>query len=286
MQTIQNSRYLIIHADDGGLCYSVNRAIMSALEKGTVSSTSLMAPCPQLEEITDYLKINPQFDLGIHLTLTCEYPNYPWGPVSDKNNVKSLVNPAGYLWHSVKEFIQNAKPEDVETELRAQVECILEAGLQPSHLDSHMGTVFMDLRFLEIYVKLGLEYQITPMLVNPTEHGSELIDRFNFNIEKDVVERLMKSGIPFLNFLYMTDDSTRRLEEREKEYINVINYLPSGVSQIIIHPGYDDEELKKITDNSSSRQYDFSIFINENIKNKIDELGVKLISWKDLAILT
>ncbi len=77
MQTIQNSRYLIIHADDGGLCHSVNRAIISALEKGTVSSTSLMAPCPQLEEITDYLKINPQFDLGIHLTLTCEYPNYP-----------------------------------------------------------------------------------------------------------------------------------------------------------------------------------------------------------------
>jgi predicted glycoside hydrolase/deacetylase ChbG (UPF0249 family) len=226
-----------------------------------------MAPCPQLDEITDYIINNPQFDLGIHLTLTCEYPNYPWGPVSDKNNVKSLVNPAGYLWHSVKEFIQNAKPEDVETELRAQIERILEAGLQPSHLDSHMGSVFMDLRFLEIYVKLGLEYQITPMLVNPTEHGSELIDRFNFNIEKDVVERLMKSGIPFLNFLYMTDESTRDLEEREKEYINVINYLPSGVSQIIIHPGYDGEELKKITDNSSSRQYDFSIFINENINS-------------------
>ncbi len=84
----------------------------------------------------------------------------------------------------------------------------------------------------------------------------------------------------------MTDDSTKRLEEREKEYINVINYLPSGVSQIIIHPGCDGEELKKITDNSSSRQYGFSIFINENIKNKIDELGVKLISWKDLAKLT
>ena len=84
----------------------------------------------------------------------------------------------------------------------------------------------------------------------------------------------------------MTDESTRGLEEREKEYINVINYLPSGVSQIIIHPGYDGEELKKITDNSSSRQYDFSIFINENIKNKMDELGVKLISWKDIAKLT
>ena len=286
MQTIENSRYLIIHADDGGLCHSVNQAIISALEKGTVSSTSLMASCPQLEEMTDYLKINPQFDLGIHLALTCEYPNYPWGPVSDKNNVNSLVNPAGYLWHSVKEFIQNAKPEDVETELRAQIECILEAGLQPSHLDSHMGTVFMDLRFLEIYVKLGLEYQITPMLVNPTEHASELIDRFNFNIEKDVVEKLLKSGIPLLNFLYMTDNSTKSLEEREEEYINVINYLPSGVSQIIIHPGYDDEDLKKITDNSSSRQYDFSVFINENIKNKIDEQGVKLISWKDLAKLT
>lgn len=283
MQTAQDDRYLIVHADDGGLCHSVNQAIFSALEKGIVTSTSLMAPCPQLEEIMDYLKSNPQFDLGVHLTLTCEYPHFPWGPVSDKNKVKSLLNPAGYFWHTVKEFVQNAKPEDVEAELRAQIERILSAGLRPSHMDSHMGTVFMDLRFLEMYVKLGLEYQIIPMLVNPAEHGSELIDRFDFNIEKDVVEKLMQSGIPFLNFLYMTDNSTISFEEREKEYMNVISYLPAGVSQIITHPGYDDEELKKITDNSSSRQNDLSVFNNDNIKSKIEELEIKLINWRDLT---
>ncbi len=282
MKLEPNSRYLIIHADDGGLCHSINRSIITALEKGIVSSISLMAPCPHLDEITGYLKNNLQFDMGIHCTLTCEYPHYPWGPVSDKNKVKSLVNQSGYLWHSVEEFVQNANPEDVETELRAQIERILKAGLQPSHLDSHMGTVFMDLRFLEIYVKLGLEYQITPMLVKPTEHSSELIDRFDVDFEKDVVEKLMKSGIPFLNYLYVTDNSTEQLEEREKEYINVMKNLPVGISQIIIHTGFDDEELKKIMDDSSSRQYDFSVFTDNNIKEMIDELGIKLIGWKDL----
>ncbi len=240
MKLETETRYLIIHADDGGLCHSVNQSIISSLEKGIVSSTSLMAPCPHLEEITDYLKNNPQFDAGIHLTLTCEYPHYPWGPVADKNNVKSLVNPDGYLWYSVEEFVRNAKVEDVETELRAQIERILKAGVQPSHLDSHMGTVFMDIRFIETYVKLGLEYQITPMLVKPTEHSSELIDRFDVDAEKNVVDRLMKSGIPFLNFLYVTDNNTEKLEDREHEYINVIKNLPTGVSQIIIHTGIEN----------------------------------------------
>jgi len=285
MKIDSDTRYLIIHADDGGLCHSVNQSIVSSLEKGIVTSTSLMAPCPHLNEITDYLKNNPQFDTGIHLTLTCEYPHYPWGPVADKNKVKSLVNPAGYLWHSVEEFIRNAKAEDVETELRAQIEHILGAGLQPSHLDSHMGTVFMDLRFIETYVKLGLEYQIIPMLVNPTENSSELIDRFDVDVEKNVVDRLMKSGIPFLNFLYVTDNGTNKLEDRKQEYINVLKSLPAGVSQIIIHTGYDNEELKKIMDNSTSRQYDFSVFTDDKIKDTIDELGIKLINWKDLIQL-
>jgi len=279
------TRYLIIHADDGGLCHSVNKSIITSLNKGIVSSTSLMAPCPHLEEIIGYLKNNPQFDTGIHLTLTCEYPHYPWGPVADKNKVKSLVNPSGYLWHSVEELAQNAKPEDVETELRAQIESILKAGLTPSHLDSHMGTVFIDLRFLEIYVKLGLEYQIIPMLVKPTKDSSELIDRFDVDFEKDVVEKLMKSGIPFLNFLYVTDNNTKKLEDREQEYINVLKNLPTGISQIIIHTGFENEELKKIMDNSASRFYDYSVFTDNNIKETIDKLGIKLISWKDLRYL-
>jgi predicted glycoside hydrolase/deacetylase ChbG (UPF0249 family) len=282
MKLETETRYLIIHADDAGLCHSVNQSIISSLEKGIVSSTSLMAPCPHLNEITDYLKNNPQFDAGIHVTLTCEYPHHPWGPVSDKNKVKSLVNPDGYLWHSVEEFVRNAKVEDVKNELRAQIERILEAGVQPSHLDSHMGTVFMDIRFIETYVKLGLEYQITPMLVKPTEHSSELIDRFDVDAEKNVVDRLMKSGIPFLNYLYVTDNNTENLEAREQEYIKVIKNLPAGVSQIIIHTGFENEELKKIMDNSTSRQYDLSVFTDDTIKETIDGLDIKLISWKDL----
>jgi len=283
MKLENDARYLIIHADDGGLCHSVNQSIITSLEKGIVTSTSLMPPTPQLDEIAVYLKNNPQFDTGIHITLTCEYPHYPWGPVSDKNKVKSLLNPDGYLWHSVEEFVRNAKAEDVETELRAQIERILKTGVKPSHLDSHMGTVFMDLKFIEIYVKLGLEYQIMPMLVKPTGHNNELMGRFDVDVEKDVVEKLMKSGVPFLNFLYVTDNSTKKLDDREMEYIKVLNNLPAGVSQIIIHTGFDNAELKTIMDNSAGRQYDFSVFTNHKIKETIDELGIKQISWKNLA---
>jgi len=105
------------------------------------------------------------------------------------------------------------------------------------------------------------------------------------DVEKDVVEKLMKSGIPFLNFLYVTDNNTEKLEDREQEYIKVIKNLPADVSQIIIHTGFENAELKKIMDNSASRQYDFSVFTENKIKETIDELGINLISWKDLREL-
>jgi len=255
-------RYLIIHADDGGLCRSVNLAIVKSLEDGIVSSCSLMAPAPQFENMAAYFTNNSQYDVGIHLTLTCEYPHFPWGPVAGKEKVPSLVNSNGHFWYSVEEFIAHASPEDVATELQAQIEKCLQSGLKPSHLDSHMGTVFMDLRFIEIYVQLGMQYQITPMLVKPTEHSSDIIERFDFDVEKEAVDKLMKMGIPFLNLLYMTDNSTESLQAREEEYLKVVKNLPAGVSQIIIHPGYDDDELKSIMENSQSREYDFSVFVN------------------------
>jgi len=282
MKIEPNTRYLIIHADDGGLCRSVNRAIIKALEKGIVTSASLMVPCPKFNEIAEYFQQNPQYDVGIHITLTCEYLHYPWGPVADKEKVGSLVNSKGYL-KTKREFDRDATPEAVEIELRAQIERFLESGIQPTHLDTHQGTVFRNLRFLEIYVKLGMEYKILPMLVKPTAQALKMIDTQGLKIDQKIIQNLMALGIPFLDLLYMTENNANTLEDVEKEYTNIIKHAPVGLSQIIIHPGLNDEELKTILYGNMERYYDFSVFTNLKMKQLIANQNIKLTRWRDLA---
>ncbi len=286
MQLEQQTRNLIIHADDGGLCHSVNQAIINALRTGIITSTSLMVPCPAFDEIADFLKKNPQYDVGIHLTLTCGYSYYKsWGPVAKKEKVPSLVNPDGYFWSTVQEVITNAKLEDLEKELRAQIELCKKSGIKPTHLDCHRGVLFTDFRFLEIYIKLGLKYKIPPLLLKPTTSTFKAAEEQGIKIDLKEIEKLLGMGLPFLDHLFMIIEDSLSFEDREEKYIEFIKQIPIGVSQIIVHPGYDDEELNRLTSNGKSRNDDLIIFTDSRIKQLIEEQNIRLIGWKELAKL-
>src|SRR5215208_5725507 len=150
-----DAKLLIVHADDLGMAHSVNAATIKAFESGLVSSGSIMAPCPWLSEIAGYARANPQADLGLHLTLTSEWTSFRWGPVTPKDRVTSLLDKDGYFYLLETEAAVHANPKEVELEITSQIERARALGIQPTHLDSHMGTLYQNKALFEVFLRVA-----------------------------------------------------------------------------------------------------------------------------------
>jgi chitin disaccharide deacetylase len=159
----EGSKVVIFHVDDVGMSHESNVGAIKSLEKGVATSWSLMMPCGWVPEIKAYLKKNPQVDVGVHLTLTSEWGNYRWFPVAGAKAVPGLVDRDEYLWHSVEEVVTAATADEVETEIRAQIDKAIAMEITPTHIDSHMGTVFRP-EYIERYIKIGIEKNIAVMM--------------------------------------------------------------------------------------------------------------------------
>src|SRR5947209_2181877 len=144
------ARLLIIHADDLGMVHSVNRASLEALEKGWITSASILVPCPWFPEVVRWARTHPNADLGIHLALTSEWNDFRWGPVAPADRVPSLLDKDRYLALDTP-LLQQVKPAEVEIELRAQIERARAAGIRISHLDTHMIALLSSPALFQVY---------------------------------------------------------------------------------------------------------------------------------------
>tara|TARA_R110000744_G_scaffold180213_10_gene299290 strand:- start:4182 stop:5090 length:909 start_codon:yes stop_codon:yes gene_type:complete len=275
----ENSKLLIIHADDAGLCHAENVATIQAVETGMVSSYSMMVPCPWFTEMAQYAKRQPSIDYGIHLTLTCEWQDYKFGPVLPAHEVPSLVDEHGYFHPNRKLLAQHAVNDEVQKELKAQVERAFDFGLTPSHLDSHMYSVGARAEFLDIYRGLGRFYCL-PTLINSQMMEEVGLDA-SLHIRKDdlVVDRV------FLGTF--SDFEKGRLADF---YEQVLRELPVGLNVILIHPAIDNHEMQGIAINhpnfgSEWRQIDYEYFSSQRCRTALLENDIKLISWNDIKNL-
>lgn len=273
----KDSIYLMIHADDAGLCHSENGATIECLEKGWVNSCSVMVNCAGFEEMAAYLRENPRFDHGIHLTLTCEWHQERFGPVLSPSQVRSLVDAEGHFFKNRKTLLQNAKPEEVRKEVWAQIQRGLDFGLQPSHIDSHMYSMGVSGALFDIYREAGREFGL-PVLIN----SGLLSDISGMNPEETLGPGDFE--FPFVHYGDFSDFKENRLGEF---YQNTLQNLHAGLHMILIHPAYDNEEMRKITWNhpnfgSAWRQVDTDFFTGDKCRQIIEERKIKLVGWIDL----
>jgi predicted glycoside hydrolase/deacetylase ChbG (UPF0249 family) len=276
----EGKKYLIIHADDAGMSHSVNRGTIDSMKNGVVSSASIMVPCPWFKEFAEIARENPDFDYGIHLTLNSEWDNYRWGPVAPKGKVPSLVDEEGYLWDNVRQVAQHAKAEEVAVELRAQINRALKFGVPLTHLDTHMGAVLSRPDLFEVYTKLASEFDLPVMMLREfdvqrkREYPALIVEQAG-----RLVKQLENEGFPLLDTISQFYGGDTH-DERRAQYVKTLQNLEPGVSQLIIHCGYADDELRAITESAERRNGDRDIFMEPQIAKLIKSLEIEVITWK------
>jgi predicted glycoside hydrolase/deacetylase ChbG (UPF0249 family) len=265
-----DAKLLIIHADDLGMCHSVNAATFEALDEHAISSASVMVPCPWLGEVAEYARRAPGADLGVHLTLTSEWKHYRWRPVSDQPS-SSLVDDTGHFFDAAS---ATWKLAEVALELSAQVLAAKRAGLAPTHIDSHMLAVFGNAELTRAYIELGRKNEIPFLASGPLMSSLESMIG-DTDIVVDNIYSL-RPGLP--------------PNEWKQYYLRVLASITPGLNQLIVHLGYDDPELQAVTSGrafwgAAWRQRDYDAVMSEEFKLALREHNIQLIGWNKLNSL-
>jgi chitin disaccharide deacetylase len=269
------TKLIVVHADDLGETHSVNAAAIKALEGGTINSASLMVPCPWFPEMADYAKSHPDADFGLHLTLTSERVYYRWGPVAPADEVPSLVDQNGYFHHDWERG-QPINAREAEIELRAQIERALAMGVRPTHLDSHQYRLIMNGKELfDVMLRLAHEYKL-PVFVTRDWFADHPYLQASLGPSDIVLDHTVtiEPGVP--------------PEKWADFYLTALKNLKPGVTEFVIHPGFDDEELRAATRErptwgSAWRQRDYDFFTSDQFREILAQQKIKLITWRELA---
>jgi len=313
----KDDKVIIMHVDDAGMSYDSNQGTIQAIENGIANSVSIMMPCPWAASFVRYVKENPEIDAGLHLTLTSEWKDYRWEPLAGQEVVPGLIDEEGAFWHSVAQVVQNASADEVEKEIRTQVERALRMGYRPTHLDSHMGTLFATAAFIERYIKVGIDYDIPVMM--PGGHNTLLqqgyreesirhlkaAGQYNEGMDVPLPEAIYKApaigkqvwqaGLPVLDDLHTVSgdwklpDGVEKNEEnirdlKVKKFIEAFEQMQPGVAMFIVHCTDITEVFPHISGSGLSRKGDLLAMMDPRLKEYIEKNNIKLTTWRELKV--
>jgi chitin disaccharide deacetylase len=307
----KGDRVIILHIDDAGMSYDSNLGAIKAMEEGVANSVSVMMPCPWVPGFVRYLKEHPSVDAGLHLTLTSEWQDYRWGPLTGKPASPGLVDKEGALWPNVADVVKHASPDEVEAEIRAQLARAREMGFEPTHLDSHMGTLFATPAFMERYIKVGIEHKIPVMF--PGGHNTAIFTQLaeeaaaggrikkgqpyppaaQANEFRETGRMIWQAGLPVLDDLHNTsygwklpagvkptDENLRKM--KTEKYIQSLKELKPGVTMVIMHCTAPTEVFGHIAGSGDTRKGDLLAMMDPALKKAIEQEGIILTTWREL----
>jgi predicted glycoside hydrolase/deacetylase ChbG (UPF0249 family) len=275
-------KVLLLHADDIGMCYETSIAAKEGLSKGHYQSCSVMAPCPWVGEFVAWAKENPQHDVGLHVALNAEWKYYRWGPVAERSKVPGLVDKDGFLHNSIVVTAIRGKGPEVETEIRAQLEKILQMGIKPSHMDSHMGACFAKPEFIEAYLKVSTDTGIPAFVPAPSEKLINRLRKEGTPITPRHVELMENYNGPKIDDFYVLGQA-KNYDEKKAQTLSLIESLEPGLTEIIFHPQVESVSSKEITGTWQMRDWESKMWGDADVVKYFADNGIIQTNFKELA---
>jgi predicted glycoside hydrolase/deacetylase ChbG (UPF0249 family) len=269
----EDDKLLVIHADDLGLEESVNSTSFESLKKNTVSSASVIMTTINIDEIANFSELNPTLDLGVHLTVTSEWKMHKWGGILQNKDIPSMLNSNNHFYCNKRKFTKFSNLDEVRNELQAQIDLAVSMGINISHIDSHEGALFFDPDVFKMYLNLAKRNNLLAFVpIQASVH-------FDENFPKP------DHAIIFDQF-FMAEAGIKP-NEMEKYYLDILDNLKPGLSQIIVHFGLDNDKMKDITQGKTNygslwREIDYNVMNSEKFIKSLEENNIKLINYSDL----
>lgn len=261
-----DARLLIINADDFGAYHAVTAGTFRATTEGIARSTTVMMPCPWARHALRLLKEHPEISFGVHLTVVSEFTDYRWGPLSPRDRVPSLLDDSGYFHRNDpgQPFLTHFVLDEVTLEIRAQIESVLAAGLQPTHLDWHCLRDGGRSDIFDLTVSLAREYGLALRVFDPARG-----------------EHLKRQGLPTVD--HEVVDSTRLpTAGKTAHFIRILRELPPGLSEWAVHPALPTPEARAIDPWWAKRAADLEFLTSDEAHETVQEEGIILLDYRPL----
>jgi len=279
----ETDRLVIIHTDDIGMCHASLQAFKDLWAFGTITSAAVMVPCPWFPATAQMCRENPEIDMGVHATLNAEWESYRWGPVSTRDPASGLLDADGYFhqWHQA--VYDNASPEAVEREVNAQVERALAAGIDVTHVDSHMGTIMNPL-FIQAYIQAAASRLLPNLLPRLDARGMDMMGMSETEKQAyaPVMQQLENIGLPMVDGILSMPldepDGQKQMEIAKQ----LLGDLPVGITHFIFHPSIDTAELHAIAPDWESRVTNYNTFMSDELKKFIESEDIKPIGYRQI----
>jgi predicted glycoside hydrolase/deacetylase ChbG (UPF0249 family) len=268
--------------DDIGMCPEANKAAKNYIKSNQIMSAAVMMPCPKAAAFIEWAKHQPLSDIGLHLTLTSEWKTYRWPSVTDPSKVPGLIDPAGKLWPEVPDVVIHASAEEVETEIRAQIEKCIALGYTPTHIDTHMGTLYGRADYAKAFLKVAQEYNIPANALDLSD--PELVKKFKaqgYPMDDKMISVAADYRLPKLdNFTSVAPGPT--YEKKRDAFLAMVKSLKPGLTEIIFHPSIETDNLKTITNSWQQRVWESQLFADPVVIQFFEKEGIIITNWKEI----
>lgn len=272
-------RVVIFHADDLGMCQATVSAYRDLSDAGLLSSAAIMMPCAWAPAAAQAIRNLPAADVGVHWTLTSEWPSYRWAPLTGAAGSR-LVDAEGYFHAGVPEARQT-DPATVRTELAAQLGRALAWGLDITHVDAHMGAAAHP-RYLPELLELALTHGLPPLLPRQPAAAWQAAGLTGEDAQhaEQAAFALEERGVPLVDHLRMLPLDTGG--DHAALARQMLRDLPPGITHFILHPARDTPELRAICGDWPARVANYHALLGPDLRRDVHNLGIQVIGYRPL----